>query len=53
MYPSQNLALAESVTTTELLDAWPVLSTVERVEGFGLLPRAEAEGLFFSLDSRG
>src|SRR5204863_8851719 len=43
----------ESVTTTELVDAWPVLSAAERVEGFGLLPRAEAESLFFALDARG
>src|SRR5213075_1837276 len=37
----------------ELVDAWPVLSAAERVEGFGLLPRAEAESLFFALDARG
>ncbi|HLY38269.1 MAG TPA: magnesium transporter [Candidatus Binatia bacterium] len=53
MLASQNQALAESVTTTELVDAWPVLSTAERVEGFRFLQRAEAESLFFALDSRG
>jgi magnesium transporter len=53
MHPSQNVALAENVTVTELLDAWPVLSTTERIEGFSLLPRGEAESLFFAVDSRG
>jgi magnesium transporter len=53
MHPSQNLALEENVTITELLDAWPVLSPAERVEGLRLLPTADAETLFFSLDSRG
>jgi magnesium transporter len=45
--------LAEQITTTELVDAWPVLSAAERVEGFRLLERAEAESLFFALDARG
>jgi len=53
MHPSQNLAVAENVTVTELLDAWPVLSTAERIEGFSLLSRMDAESLFFGLDSRG
>lgn len=53
MQPSQNLAPREDVTITELLDAWPVLAIAERLEGFGLLARAEAESFFFSLDSRG
>jgi magnesium transporter len=52
MQPSQSLALKENVTCADLLDAWPVLSQAERVEGFGLLPRAEAESLFFPLDAR-
>jgi magnesium transporter len=52
MHPSQNLVRKENVTITELLDAWPVLSPAERVEGLRLLPTAEAETLFFSVDSR-
>ncbi len=36
----------------ELRDAWPFLDAEERVEGFRLLPPAEAETLFFSLSTR-
>jgi magnesium transporter len=36
----------------ELRDAWPLLDLEERVEGFRLLPPAEAEDLFFSLSTR-
>lgn len=35
----------------ELLEAWPLLSNGDRVEGFQLLSREEAEELFHSLDS--
>ena len=51
MQPSQSLAPREGLTTTELRDAWPVLSQAERAEGLGLLPRDAAEDLFFSLDA--
>ena len=35
----------------ELREVWPVLSHAERVEGFLLLPRNEAEDFFFSLSA--
>jgi magnesium transporter len=35
----------------ELREVWPVLSHAERVEGFLLLPRDEAEDFFFSLSA--
>src|SRR2546429_7421067 len=37
---------------TELLDAWPVLSAEERLEGLRLLPHADAEDLLLSLPAR-
>jgi magnesium transporter len=42
---------SEVLSTTELRDAWPLLSGEDRVEGFGMLARAAAEDLFLSLDS--
>ena len=36
----------------ELHDAWPLLSTSDRVEGFTLLSREESEELFDTLDAR-
>lgn len=36
----------------ELRDAWPLLSSGDRVEGFRLLSRVEAEELFDTLDAR-
>ena len=36
MQPSQNLAVKETLTATDLLDAWPVLSAVERLEAFNV-----------------
>jgi magnesium transporter len=41
------------LTPEELRDAWPVLDPEERLEGFHLLPRDEAEDFFFELPSRG
>jgi magnesium transporter len=46
-------APAEGLTPDELRDAWPVLDPEERLEGFHLLPRDEAEDFFFELPSRG
>jgi magnesium transporter len=43
----------EKLTPEELRDAWPVLDTEERLEGFHLLPREEAEDFFLELSSRG
>lgn len=42
---------SEVLSTAELLDAWPLLSSEDRVEGFGMLARAAAEDLFLSLGS--
>lgn len=36
----------------ELHDAWPLLTTSDRVEGFSLLSREESEELFDTLDAR-
>jgi magnesium transporter len=43
----------ERLTPDELRDAWPVLDAEERMEGFHLLPREEAEDFFLELTSRG
>ncbi|MDB4965204.1 MAG: magnesium transporter [Myxococcales bacterium] len=42
----------ETFVVSELQDAWHILSTAERVEGFRLLPRGDAEELFFTLTAR-
>jgi magnesium transporter len=39
-------------TPTELYERWPVLSTEERLQGFELLPRDEAEDFFSQLSAR-
>jgi magnesium transporter len=39
-------------TPTELYDAWPVLSTEERVEGFEYLQRHDADDFFVQLSAR-
>jgi magnesium transporter len=39
-------------TLTELYDAWPVLSMEERVEGFELLRRDDADNFFLQLSAR-
>ncbi len=41
---------AELVHESELLDAWPVLSSRERVEGFHLLPPERAQDFFGALE---
>jgi magnesium transporter len=41
----------KSFTLSELYEAWPVLSDVERVEGFELLAREEAEEFFLHLSA--
>ena len=43
----------ENLTPEELRDAWPVLDPEERLEGFRLLPREEAEDFYLELTSRG
>jgi len=45
-------AAESALLADELRDAFPFLDLEERVEGFRLLPPAEAESLFFSLPTR-
>ena len=45
-------AAESALLADELRDAFPFLDLEERVEGFRLLPPAEAESLFFSLSTR-
>jgi magnesium transporter len=45
------MTTVEMLTRTELQDAWPALSPQERLEGFHLLPRSQAEDLFAALDT--
>jgi hypothetical protein len=42
----------DGLRCAELLDAWTVLSSNERREGFQLLPRSEQEELFLKLKTR-
>jgi magnesium transporter len=42
----------EQLTPEDLREAWPVLDVEERLEGFQLLPREEAEDFFLELTSR-
>ncbi|MBI2357386.1 MAG: magnesium transporter [Deltaproteobacteria bacterium] len=42
----------KTFTPSELYEAWPVLSDTERVEGFELLARDEAEDFFLQLSAR-
>jgi magnesium transporter len=41
----------DRVSAAEMAEAWRILSQRDRVEGFLLLPRGEAEELFFSLSA--
>src|SRR5205823_7262648 len=45
-------ARERTLRVTELLDAWPVLSPEERLEGLRLLPHADAEDLLLGLPAR-
>lgn len=42
----------QTLSTTELIEAWPLLSDEDRVQGFSMLSRADAEELLQSLDAR-
>jgi magnesium transporter len=45
--------MAETIfTPTELYEAWPVLSTAERVEGFEALQREQADDFFLQLNAK-
>jgi magnesium transporter len=52
MAPPEAQTADEAFVASELQDAWHILSTEERVEGFRLLPRPDAEELFFGLTAR-
>src|SRR5258705_13907913 len=47
----QAVATDDRPSAADLREAWRVLSQPERLEGFRLLPRGEAEELFFSLSA--
>ena len=51
MPTSEAVARDDRVSGDELSEAWRVLSQQDRIEGFLLLPRAEAEDVFFSLSA--
>ena len=42
----------EPLSVGEIRDVWPLLAHGDRIEGFLLLPRDEAEDFFFSLSAR-
>ena len=42
----------KSFTPSELYEAWPILSIDERVEGFEVLPRHDADDFFLQLNAR-
>jgi magnesium transporter len=50
--PREDLGLRESLSAEELHDAWPLLDREDRLIGFGMLERVEAEEFFFSLSAR-
>src|SRR5262245_45237808 len=50
--PDFDSRAADALAADDLVDAWPFLSVEERVEGFRLLPPAEAEHVFLGLSSR-
>jgi magnesium transporter len=45
----EKVPVAETMSVDDIRDAWPFSSQRERIEGFTLLPRADAEDLFFTL----
>src|SRR5262245_54331895 len=47
--PAEERAGESGLTGIELRDAWPVLSTQERLEGLSLLTHAETEALFLGM----
>jgi magnesium transporter len=50
--PAEQRTVESGLTSTDLREAWVVLSLSERMEGLSLLPPTEAETLFLSLPSR-
>ncbi|RPJ44350.1 MAG: magnesium transporter, partial [Candidatus Latescibacterota bacterium] len=51
MNPPSDPKLKEQFTAEDLHELWPALSREERVLGFNLLPRLEAEEFFLDLAS--
>ena len=53
MNPSEpDPRVAESLLSDELVEAWPILSAEDRLEGFRLLTPVEAEDLYLGLEAR-
>jgi magnesium transporter len=50
--PSDLSDRSDELTATELREVWSALSPEERLRGFALLPRAEAEDVFLGLPTR-
>ncbi len=50
--PAEERAHPAGLTAAELRDAWPVLSTEERLEGLTLLTHAETEAVFLGMHAR-
>ena len=48
---AQAVAADDRVCAADLRETWRLLSQPDRVEGFRLLPRGEAEELFFSVSA--
>src|SRR5262249_20696266 len=52
VWPERGMPEQEALSRIELIEAWPLLSDEDRVQGFSLLSRGEAEELFHSLEAR-
>jgi magnesium transporter len=50
--PTQPTDEREPLSLGEIRDAWPLLAHGDRIDGFLLLPRDEAEDFFFGLSAR-
>ncbi len=50
--PNPDADEREPLSLDEIRDAWPLLAQADRMEGFSMLPRDEAEDFFFSLSAR-
>ncbi|MEB2285713.1 MAG: magnesium transporter [Polyangiaceae bacterium UTPRO1] len=44
--------MTDTITHDDLVEAWPLLDTTERLQAVALLPRPEAEDLFLTLPTR-
>ena len=50
--PPQPIVEREPLSLGEIRDVWPLLAHEDRIQGFLLLPRDEAEDFFFSVSAR-